>query len=375
MTSLHWQSNSPTIATAYGIQTALNIPRIAALGVFDDISLSCPYSLITSPLPWDGRMIYGSAGDAFGNDTLPKMAAEHDLTITLCDVFSLKPCAQQLAGLNVAHWIPVDCEPMAELDAAVLREGGGQPVAVSCFGRRMLQAEGFDSLYVPHGVDTVTFRPDPAAGLAFREQAGIGPDTFIVGINAVNRADHRKSWWEQMAAFAAFREKHPDSVLFAHTRDREAWDLPKMALQLGISQAIMFPDQYAYGRQMIPAPSMAAWYNALRPGCLSLASHGEGFGLPVLEAMACGIVPVATRASAMTELAGPCGFLADGEDFWVGGHDAKWTRPHIASITACYHEAYIHQDRGAECREFAETYDIDRIADQYWRPVLKELTR
>src|SRR5205085_12341004 len=43
-------------------------------------------------------------------------------------------------------------------------------------------------------------------------------------------------------------------------------------------------------------------------------SLAEGFGLPVLEAMACGAPVVASDASAVPEAVGPAGLLADARD-------------------------------------------------------------
>jgi glycosyltransferase involved in cell wall biosynthesis len=47
---------------------------------------------------------------------------------------------------------------------------------------------------------------------------------------------------------------------------------------------------------------------------LVLASLWEGFGLPALEAMACGAPVVAARAGALPEVVGDCGLLVDPRD-------------------------------------------------------------
>jgi glycosyltransferase involved in cell wall biosynthesis len=48
--------------------------------------------------------------------------------------------------------------------------------------------------------------------------------------------------------------------------------------------------------------------------CFVFPSHYEGFGLPVLEAMACGTPVVAANASSLPEIVGDAGFLVEPDD-------------------------------------------------------------
>ena len=69
-----------------------------------------------------------------------------DWTITLADPFGLLKAAKVLSQVNVAHWFPVDVNPLGEADVTVLREGGGVPIAISRFGQRVLLEEGCEPL-------------------------------------------------------------------------------------------------------------------------------------------------------------------------------------------------------------------------------------
>ena len=62
----------------------------------------------------------------------------------------------------------------------------------------------------------------------------------------------------------------------------------------------------------VPDAELAALYRGAR--CVLYPSLYEGFGLPVLEAMACGAPVVTSRGTAMEEVAGDAAVLADPRD-------------------------------------------------------------
>lgn len=372
-----WHSNAPWNSSGYGVQTALFVPRIASLG--HEVIISAPYSFSGTPLEWEGFRVLPCVRDTAGNDTIVANYdyCQADLMITLADVFGLLRSAKALNQLNVAHWFPVDTDPLGDGDATVLREGGGIPIAMSQFGIRVLYSEGTDPLYVPHGVDTAVFSPgDPAL---FRDSVDvIGPDTFVVGICAMNRDPLRKGFGEQFTAFSRFHRRHPDSVLAVHSVSaaNPGLNLEHLAVRLGISGAISYPDRYSYEMGLVTREQLATWYRGL--DVLSLCSYGEGFGLPLIEAQACGVPVITTDASAMSELCGS-GWLVRGDPFWSHGHGAWWVRPDVADIDAAYEEAWQARENGElvvkqkAAREFAMLYDADEIFEKCWVPVIGSL--
>jgi glycosyltransferase involved in cell wall biosynthesis len=352
-------------------------PRIANLG--HDLLLSCPFSFGGSPLEYEGIPVFGAIKDQAGNDSLLATYGyfNADLLLTLCDVFALLPMRADLTKMNVAHWMPVDCNPMGEADVTVLREGGGIPVAMSTFGEQIIRAEGATPIFrVPHGVDTQLF--SPGDGTPYRESADIGPDTFVIGILAMNRDLKRKAMFEQCRAFAAFHNRHPDSVLTMHTAPtaNPGLNLTGMAARLGITDAVRFPDEYSYAMALITREQQVSWYRGL--DVLSNCSYGEGFGLAALEAQSCGVPVVLTNGSTGPELCGS-GWLVSGTPDWAPGHGAEWVRPDITDIDAAYEAAWQARENGAmpngPAREFALQYDADLVLAQHWKPVLEELER
>ena len=72
-------------------------------------------------------------------------------------------------------------------------------------------------------------------------------------------------------------------------------DLEAVAENLGITDCVRAVDQYRYHGGLVQASDLKDWYGAL--DVLSCCSFGEGFGLPIMEAQACGVPVITTRAS------------------------------------------------------------------------------
>lgn len=370
-----WHSNSPTTNSGYGKQTALFVPRIAALG-HEIAAIASPYSFGGSPIEWNGIPILGTARDIAGNDIILR---DHeyfgaDLTIILADPFGLLRSAKELSQIPTATWFPVDCDPLGYGDVTFLRESGTVPIAMSLFGKRALENEGCEPLLVPHGFDPDIYRPGPRD---YRDTLpGVTDDTFVIGLCAMNRDPNRKGFFEQFAAFARFRARHPDSFLAVHSSPggKPGLNLMGMATQLGIASAVGFPDGYSYDLGLIGEEAMACWYNGL--DVLSLCSYGEGFGLPLIEAQACGVPVITTDASAMSELCG-AGFVVSGTPFWSDGHTSTWTRPDISDIEQAYEGAYAAWQRNAlpkrQATEFAAQFAVDKVVGNHWKPALAAL--
>ena len=372
---LNWMSNAPWLNSGYGKITALFVPRVASLG--HEVTISSPYSHSGNVLEWNGFPVLPCARDASGNDTIIPSHEyfKADWTVVLADPFSLLKAAGHLSQIPLAFWFPVDCAPVGDGDIAVLRESGGVPIAMSRFGERMLTDEGAEPLYCPLAVDTELYCPGDPYG--YRDMVpAISDDTFVIGIVAMNRDPVRKGFAEQLMAFAKFHSRHPDSVLALHTAPqcKPGLNIKGMTVRLGICDAVAFPDSYSYDLGVITEEQMVSWYRGL--DVLSFCSYGEGFGLPLVEAQACGTPVITTDGSSMSELCG-AGQLVTGTPFWSDGHTAWWKRPDVDDIVQAYEAAYQSWCSGVlpekQARAFAMQYDADTVFDRYFVPVLKEL--
>lgn len=389
-----WHSAAPWVKSSYGQQTALFAPRIRDLG--HDVAISGYCGMLHGIVEWDGIPVCpGGINGAIGMDVIAYWYSEHqaDICIALTDAWAMSP--QQMALIpNSLFWMPVDQEPLSRMNREALAVSKAQPLAMTRFGQEVLARAGWAAPYLPHGIDMSVFRPLPAEErAAAREAAGIGPETFVIGINAANRDTHRKRFPEQLEAFARFHQQHPDSKFIIHSAKEhpKGEDLPLLAGEYGVSEesgAVVFVngDRYAAG-QITAAELAQAFYGVLD---LYTGVTTEGFGLPLIEAQACGVPVVAPGGRAhwpsgllgggsAREVAGPHAFLADSQQFWVKAHQANWDQPVTADIERCYGEAWREREdgllaaRGEAAREHAQQYDADLVASEFWAPFLKEL--
>jgi glycosyltransferase involved in cell wall biosynthesis len=152
-----------------------------------------------------------------------------------------------------------------------------------------------------------SFRPLPAADVdAFRREKGL-PQRFILFIGTI---EPRKNVGRLAEAFA-------DLVMSA---PRETADL-HLVIAGGIGwmfDAILARIQDLPMRDRIHLPGYVPeeekplWYNAAT--CFCYPSLYEGFGLPPLEAMACGVPVIASDVSSLPEVVGDAGIMVPPTD-------------------------------------------------------------
>jgi glycosyltransferase involved in cell wall biosynthesis len=158
----------------------------------------------------------------------------------------------------------------------------------------------------PLGYDPEVFRPraDPAALAAVRARHGIDAPYFI---NTSSVIWYRKNLVRLLEAFAGLdREpegQRPRVQLVLTGKRGEAWDeVVARRRELGLERDVVLAGY-------VPAEDMPV----LLSGALGLVfpSLDEGFGLPLVEAMACGCPVVTSNVSAMPEVVGDAGILVD----------------------------------------------------------------
>lgn len=381
-----WSSNSPYASTGYGNQTRLFTSRIQQLG--HDVAILPFYGLEGGVINWGSIPLYPKGRDGYGNDVMGAHALHWraDILITLIDAWVLNP---QAVPESVAWcpWFPIDMEP---IPPPVLRQvsKAHTPIVYSRFGERMAQAANLEALYVPHGIDTQVLSPLPQKDA--RERLKWHPDAFIFGMVAANKGfPSRKSYPAQFEAFSHFSRKHADAYLYVHANDGSRGDsggvnLKELADHLGITERVIFPDQYQLSLGF-PDTYMQTAYSAM--DALLSVSMGEGFGIPIVEAQSCGCPVIVGDWTSMAELCF-AGWKVAPEVSRVPGYgsirERTWTplaayqeQPRIGAVLevmeAAYNATATRQGLRAKARRGAEDYDADLVARVYWKPALETI--
>ena len=374
--NIHWSSNASWAPSGYGVQTKLFLPRLQRLG--HQMSATFWYGLEGGVINMDGVQIYPKGSHGYGQDVQSRNAKTSgaEIVITLIDAWVMDPDSYP-PDLRWCPWFPVDMDPLPPPVANKVRRAF-RPICYAKFGVDKCHEAGIDAAYVPHGVDTQTFQPRDRAEC--RRELGWKDDKFIVGMVAANKGyPSRKAFPECLEAFAEFSKKHSDAVLYVHSTLGEngqfgGVNLPEIVEALGISDRVLFPDQWGLHLGIDPI-KVAKIYNAF--DVLLSPSAGEGFGVPILEAQACGTPVITGDWTAMPEVTF-CGWKVDKKDakrtytpmaayqFW----------PHPPAIVECLEQAYKWRRPKAEVDAMvsrAREFDADVVTERYWKPVLEEI--
>lgn len=375
-------SNAPWAATGYGQQTALFAPRFRDLG--HDVAISAFYGLEGSMLDWNGINVYPTDFTRFGKSMLRYYVGHHAndecnprdvLVLTLMDVWALSD--PSLSDLRLASWTPIDHYPMPPRARQFFDITGARPIAMSKFGEASMIEAGLDPLYAPHAIDTSIFYPRTDARLDVRRGLGLPEDAFVVGMVANNKgtAPPRKAFPQVFQAFSLFQKMHPEAVLYMHTDMfgtdsgihlvalAEICDIPKSAL--------ISCDQLNYFLGL-PPELMANVYSAF--DVLMNPSYGEGFGIPIIEAQACGVPVIVNDWTAMPELCG-AGWKVEGDTFYDPPHGSFYMCPSVHEIVEKLEmafEARNDQQLRQQAVDFAQQYDVGVVMTE-WEHIFEEL--
>lgn len=192
---------------------------------------------------------------------------------------------------------------------------------------------------IPQGVgDEFSPRP-PEVIEALRVTLGIPNEPYVLSVGSL---EPRKNLSTLLAAWPRVLRAHPEANLVVTGASGRSAVFKRAALS-GVRTNVIFPGY-------VPDQDLPTLYSGA--ACFVYPSLEEGFGLPVLEALACGTPVVASNLSAIPEIAGPHSHLVD----------PRSTDEIAAAICRVLDSSTSPQRHSPARQEYAKQYSWDRCA-------------
>ena len=162
------------------------------------------------------------------------------------------------------------------------------------------------------GCDPAVFRPLPAEQIAAFRRKNDLPERFWLFVGTL---EPRKNLPVLLDAYATLKDRPPLII-----GGGKGWDYDAIFAAVArhqLEDAVRFVG-------FIPSEELPIWYNCAE--VFVYPSVFEGFGLPVLEAMACGTPVITADASSLPEVAGNAGRCVPPDDVsaWTAALQQAW---------------------------------------------------
>lgn len=309
-------STAPWAKTGYGKNCLYFMQMFKELG--HEVSILVTYGLNGGTIDIGGVKAYPSNNCFYDmghwlkyweNQINPDLIVQHFDIWTVEAGFILK---NKIETPIITH-TPIDSEPMPRLirDCA---EGSYDNLAMSNFAQRSFHDNNMISQRtIYHPVDNNVFKPMDKHEA--RKLVGLPENGFIIGCVGTNKGP-RKNIVGQLKAFAKFIEDKRNEPVFMYLhsyllndyRNPEGLDIPAVISHLDLEEHVYYTDLNTYYAGFSDE-QMRQLYSSF--DVLSMCSMAEGFGIPIIEAQACGTPVITTNFSAMPEVVGEGGILVE----------------------------------------------------------------
>ena len=415
-----WLSNAHFSPSGYGVQTSGYLyggTGSKGLTEYYNVRELANYGLMGRAIGMNNLLVYPTmpAGDPMASDAAKLVIGtwNPDVFITLYDVWMGAFTREVNGGLQPLHpkWIPqvpVDHDPVPDATLEQLAVAY-KVVAMSRFGESQLRNHGVEATYIPHGVDTAIYKPVSAADkkknrewaekntapINLKLPVKLSHDDFVIGVNAANTDPMRKNWQGHFSALQIFLEQNPDAKkdtkMLVHTWRRGGRNLEHLAQTLHVEPYVKAMLNY-HVYAGLSAAELAEWYSTL--DVFANATQAEGFGVPIIEACASGIPPIATDFTSMTELTRGHGWLVPcfagevecpscrhkfsyhGGARYMSALNSLWALPDKWKLAEAYADAYNSPKKakrlGRKARAFSLGYDWAKVVPR-WLALLEEV--
>ncbi len=304
MNILYFAKDAPQVNSGYGKCCREICTRLKRAGF--NMTIAATVGNKASPIyEYEGIEVLPGAEDGFAEDVLLNhyIYSNADLLITQFDIWPLSQI-YRLAKEGKMNWlpyVPIDFYPIIQKVHHKLRHA--IHILTMCdWANTELTKLDFECTTIHHGINKEVHKHLPGQKERLKEELGVEPDCFLIGLVQANQL-YRKAWEEQLQGIALFIQQHPDikTRIYLHTlpQTEQGYDLPLLLRDYNLDKITLIADYYKW-IMGFKEEQLVQIYNSF--DVLLSATAGEGFGLPVIEAQACGIPVIATNTMSFPEL-------------------------------------------------------------------------
>ena len=277
-------------------------------------------------------------------------------------------------------WItPIDGTPVHP-DWANIADYADGKMVISHFGVEAMRQQGKRVELCHPGVELSEFYPPtPEEKSELKKKAGYADADWIIGVVCMNQG--RKAISQMIAAFHEFARDKPNARLYLDMDkiSPAGWDIPALLKQMSWTedeQKCIFYREDLFKKDFAACSPLRNRYALM--DLHMVISHREGFGLPLLESMACRVPAMALDWCSGPEICG--GYGQDRRGFlvpriaymehgcWGGARDAF---PDMDILITYLCNAYDHPRATAEVAQrgyewaIKQTWDVttDQVED------------
>ena len=258
-------------------------------------------------------------------------------------------------------------------------------MVISRFGVEAMRQQGKRVALCHPGVELSEFYPPmPEEKSELKKKAGYADADWIIGVVCMNQG--RKAISQMIAAFHEFARDKPNVRLYLDMDkiSPAGWDIPALLKQMSWTED---EQKRIFYREDLFKKDFAAFSPLRNRYALMdlhmVISHREGFGLPLLESMACPVPAMALDWCSGSEICGDGkGFLVKRIDYmehgcWGGARDAfPDMRDLVDQLETIYSNLELREHVAKRGYEWAikQTWDVttDQVEDVIQTALIRE---
>lgn len=392
---LGWMSDNPCTNTGFSSVSREVLNRLNKMPDYNCKMMG--HNFIGQTLKKGTQFIDGSEIDfelhpggrePFGKDVISWWIKNNKLDIfgVLLDTFMVFPWFNNLdmSPAKTFFYFPSDGEGRLPHNCESILKKVDMPIAMSKFGQRQAwKVHGIKTEYIPHAVDRNLFyklEDDKIEELKIKWGM---EGKFIVGTVARNQG--RKMLDRGLKAFSKFAEGKDDVMYLFHTDPEDVasvFNILELIQRYKLQNKVIFTGTKYY--KGFTYHEMNEVYNIMDVHLLS--TSGEGFGIPTIEASACGVPSLVTNFTTTQELLvenGVCGIPIKCLGTELDSITGSWNVERgIMSVEDCkdklnllYNDRKLVKKLGNEgVIKVEKYYDWDKVAKDFDK-LLKKLVK